>query len=151
VSTIFLPRLTAREASRTLLAVKSPAKAAPSVLVVVTSVGTEEQALDIAHHLVECQLAACVNILPGVRSVFRWKGKVQQEGEFLLIAKTVPENFERVRSAMKELNTYELPEILGLPADHADPAFAKWVAENATGIRNPSDDEEDEPGESTID
>jgi periplasmic divalent cation tolerance protein len=143
--------LTARRASRTLFPVKSPAKAAPSVLVVVTSVGTEQQALDIAHHLVESQLAACVNILPGVRSVFRWKGKVQHEGEFLLMAKIVPENFERVRDVMKELNVYELPEILGFLADHADPAFVKWVAENATGIRNPSDDEEDEPGEATID
>lgn len=142
--------MTARRASRTLFGVKSSAKAAPSVLVVVTSVGTEEQALDIAHHLVESQLVACVNILPGVRSVFRWKGKVQHEGEFLLIVKTVAENFERVRSVLKELNAYELPEILGFPADHADPAFAKWVAENATGIRNPTDDE-DEPGEATID
>ena len=142
--------LTRRRPSRTFILVKSPVKA-PAVLVVVTSVGTEEQALEIAHHLVESQLAACVNILPGVRSVFRWKGKIQHEGEFLLMAKTVKENFERVRDAIKELNAYELPEILAFPADLADPAFAKWVAENATGIRNPSDDEEDEPGEVTID
>ncbi len=143
--------MTERRASRTLFGVKTSPKTAPSVLVVVTSVGTEEQALDIAQHLVESQLAACVNILPGVRSVFRWKGKVQHESEFLLVAKTVPENFERVRSVLKDLNAYELPEILGFPADHADPTFAKWVAENATGIRNPSDDEDDEPGEATID
>jgi periplasmic divalent cation tolerance protein len=130
---------------------KSPAKAAPSVLVVVTSVGTEEQALDIAHHLVETQLAACVNILPGVRSIFRWKGKVQDESEFLLLVKTVPENFERVQDVVKELNAYELPEILAFPADHADPAFATWVAESSTGIPNSSDDEADEPGEATID
>ena len=131
--------------------VKNPAKAAPSVLVVVTSVGTEEQALDIAHHLVDSRLVACVNILPGVRSVFRWKGKVRDEGELLLLVKTVPENFERVRAIVKELNAYELPEILGFPADPADPAFAKWVTENSTGIPNSSDDEEDEPGEATID
>ena len=104
-----------------------------------TSVGTEEQALDIAHHLVESHLAACVNILPGVKSVFRWKGEVQQEGEFLLMAKTVPGNFDRVRAVMQELNAYELPEILSFPADHSDPAFANWVAENATGIRSSSD------------
>ncbi|MEO8585409.1 MAG: divalent-cation tolerance protein CutA [Acidobacteriota bacterium] len=120
---------------------KTPLKA-PGVLVVVTSVGTEEQALDIAHHLVESHLAACVNILPSVKSVFRWKGEVQQEGEFLLMAKTVPGNFERVRTVMQELNAYELPEILGFPADPSDPAFAKWVAENATGMPNSSDDEE---------
>lgn len=131
--------------------VKSPGKAAPSLLVVVTTVGTEEQALEIARRLVESRLAACVNILPGVRSVFRWKGKVQDETEFLLMAKTVSENFERVRQTMKELNAYELPEILGFPADHADPAFAKWVAECSTGIESPSDDDEEDPGEATID
>jgi hypothetical protein len=52
---------------------------------------------------------------------------------------------------MKELNAYELPEILGFPADHADPAFAKWVAECSTGIESPSDDDEEDPGEATID
>ena len=129
---------------------KSPAKASPSVLLVVTTVGTEEQALDIAQRLLESQLAACVNILPGVRSVFRWKGKVQHEGEFLLMVKTLKENFERVRNVIQELNTYELPEILAFPASHVDEAFAAWVATNSTGIESPSDDE-DEPGEATID
>jgi periplasmic divalent cation tolerance protein len=129
---------------------RSSGKAAPSILVVVTSVGTEEQALDIAHHLVDRRLAACVNILPGVKSVFRWKGEVQHEGEFLLVAKTVKKNFARVRDAMKELNAYELPEILAFPADRADPAFAKWVAECSTGIESPSDGEED-PGEASFD
>jgi len=129
---------------------KSPAKAAPSVLVVVTSVGTEEQALDIAHHLVESRLAACVNILPGVKSIFRWKGKVQHEGEFLLVVKTVKKNFGRVRDAIKELNAYELPEILGFPASHADKAFAAWICANSTGVASPESDD-DEAGEATID
>lgn len=108
-------------------------KTSPSVLVVVTTVGTEEQALDIAHHLVRNHLAACVNIIRNVRSVFRWKGKVSDDGEFMLVAKTVEGNFEAVREAMKELNAYELPEILGFPANFADPAFAAWVAESSTG------------------
>ncbi len=143
--------MTPRRGSLTLTGVvKSPVKASPSLLVVVTSVGTEEQALDIAQRLVESQLAACVNILPGVRSVFRWKGKIRHEGEFLLMVKTLKGNFERVRQLLKELNTYELPEILAFPASHADEAFAAWVAANSTGIENPADDE-DEPGEATID
>ena len=108
-----------------------PAK--PRVIVVVTTVGTEEQALDIAHHLVEGGLVACVNILPAVRSVFRWKGKVNVDGEFMLLAKTVESNFEAVRAAMKQLNAYELPEILGFPATFADAAFAQWVAESSSG------------------
>ena len=107
----------------------------PRVIVVVTTVGTEEQALDIAHHLVERGLVACVNILPAVRSVFRWKGKVNVDGEFLLMAKTVESRFEDVRVAMKELNAYELPEILGFPATFADAAFANWVGESSSGVR----------------
>lgn len=121
----------------------------PEVLAVITSVSTEQQALDIAHALVQRRLAACVNILPGVRSFFRWKGRVQQDNEFLLLIKTLASNFESVRAAIRELNTYELPEIVGLSASRVDAAFAAWVAESSTGA--PGDDEEDEPGEATID
>ena len=121
----------------------------PALLAIVTSVGTEEQALDIAHTLVRRRLAACVNILPGVRSIFRWKGKVQQDGEFLLLIKTLEANFDAVQRAIHELNAYELPEIVAFPASKADRAFAAWVAESSTG--EASDDEEDEPGEATID
>jgi periplasmic divalent cation tolerance protein len=100
-----------------------------NVIVVVTTVGTEEQALDIAHHLVSERLVACVNILPRIRSVFRWKGKINDDGEFLLFAKTVEANFEDVRLAIRRLHAYELPEILGFPALHFDEAFARWVAD----------------------
>jgi periplasmic divalent cation tolerance protein len=128
--------------------VKSEARG-PRLLAVITSTGTEEQALDIAHALVQRRLAACVNILPGARSIFRWKGKIQQDNEFILLIKTLEENFETVRGAIKEMNAYELPEIVGFSAAKADAAFAAWVAESSTGVA--SDDEEDEPGEATID
>ena len=116
-------------------AVPSAKKDPGRVIVVVTTVGTEEQALNIAHHLVGEGLAACVNILPGVRSVYRWKGKVNDDEEFLLLVKTVERNFEVVRAAMKELNAYELPEILGFPATFADEAFAKWVVQSSQGVK----------------
>ena len=122
----------------------------PALLAVLTSVGTEQQALDIAHTLVKRRLAACVNILPGVRSLFRWKGKVQQDAELLLIVKTLASNFEAVRGVIKELNAYELPEIVAFPAAMADSAFAAWVHESSTGDAS-DDDEDDEPGEATID
>lgn len=121
----------------------------PALLAVLTSVATEKQALDIAHALVQRRLAACVNIVPGVRSFFRWKGKIQQDGELLLLVKTLESNFEAVRGAIRELNAYELPEIVAFPAAQADAAFAAWVAESSTGPA--SDDEDDEPGEATID
>ncbi len=121
----------------------------PDLLLVVTSVGTEEQALDIAHTLVRRRLAACVNILPGVRSVYRWKGKVQSDGELVLFVKTLAANFEAVRGVITALNAYELPEIVAFPPGAADRAFAAWIAESSTGVG--SDEDEDEPGEATID
>jgi periplasmic divalent cation tolerance protein len=101
----------------------------PRILIVVTTVGTQEQALDIANHLVDRRLAACVNILPGVRSIFRWKGVVNDDTEFLLLVKTVEERFDEVAAAIKELHAYELPEILAYPAPLADGLFAGWVSD----------------------
>jgi periplasmic divalent cation tolerance protein len=110
---------------------KSPKE--PPVIVVVTSVGTQEQALDIAHHLVHRRLAACVNIVPGVRSIFRWKGKMNDDTELLLMAKTTPGKFEAVKEAIKEIHSYELPEILGYPAPLGDALFNQWVIDSTTG------------------
>ncbi len=126
-----------------------PETRASGLLAVLTSVSTEKQALDLAHALVQRRLAACVNVLPVARSIFRWKGRVQQDSEFLLLIKTLEANFEAVRGAIKELNAYELPEIVGFPAAKIDAAFAAWVTESSTGT--PSEDEDDEPGEATID
>ena len=98
-----------------------------SLMVVVTSVGTEEQALDVAHALVRAKRAACVNIIPNVRSVYRWKGNVCDDGEMLLIIKTRAANFEAVRETIHRVNTYELPEVLAYRVDWASPGFAEWV------------------------
>lgn len=117
---------------------RSAAASSPDVLVVVTTVGTEQQALDMAQYLVAHRLAACVNIVPGVRSVFRWKGKVNCDGEFFLVAKTRAARFEKVRRAMKDLNAYELPEILAFPAEMADAAFASWVLESTLAEKTSS-------------
>jgi len=116
---------------------KSPAPAPGSgavarVLVVVTTVETEEQALEIAHSLVARHAAACVNIVPRIRSVFFWKGKVNVDEEWMLFVKSAPGNFEKVKEAIRKLHPYELPEILGFPAIYADPLFAKWVCDAST-------------------
>ncbi len=113
--------------------VKSSAPA--SILVVVTTVGTEQQALDIAHELVGKHLAACVNIVPRIRSVFFWKGKVNDDSEWMLVVKTAPENFAVVKEAIKRLNAYELPEVLGFATAHAGALFAKWVVDSSTKRR----------------
>ena len=97
------------------------------LIVVVTSVGTEEQALDVAHALVRSRRAACVNIIPNVHSVYRWKGRVCDDGEMLLIIKTVASQFEAVRETIHKVNTYELPEVLGYRVDMASPGFLAWI------------------------
>jgi len=125
--------------------VKKPARKPPAparvsgadarVLVVVTTVETEEQALEIAHALVARHVAACVNIVPRIRSVFSWKGKVNIDEEWMLFVKSAPGNFEKVKEAIRKLHAYELPEILGFPAIHADALFAKWVCDASTPRR----------------
>jgi len=97
------------------------------LIVVVTSVGTEEQALDVAHALVRSRRAACVNIIPNIHSVYRWKGRVCDDGEMLLIIKTLASQFEAVRETIHKVNTYELPEVLGYRVDMASPGFLSWI------------------------
>jgi periplasmic divalent cation tolerance protein len=98
------------------------------LLVVVTSVGTEEQALDIAHALIRNRQAACVNLMPNVHSIYRWKGRVCDDGEFLLFIKTRAREFKGVRETIQKMNTYELPEVLAYRVDYSSPAFAAWTA-----------------------
>jgi periplasmic divalent cation tolerance protein len=97
------------------------------LIVVVTSVGTEEQALDVAHALVRGRHAACVNIVPNIHSVYRWKGRVCDDGEMLLIVKTRSSSFDAVRETIHKVNTYELPEVLAYKVDWASPGFATWI------------------------
>jgi periplasmic divalent cation tolerance protein len=103
------------------------AKKKDDLIVVVTSVGTEEQALDVAHAIVRSRRAACVNIIPNVHSVYRWKGRVCDDGEMLLIIKTRASQFELVRETIHRVNTYELPEVLGYRVDMASPGFKAWI------------------------
>src|SRR5215218_9436138 len=99
-------------------------------IVVVTTVGTEEQANLIAREIVERRQAACVNIVPGVRSIYRWKGKICKDGELLLIVKTLEGEMEGVVATIRELHSYELPEILAFHVDHGEPGFLGWIAAN---------------------
>ena len=105
------------------------------LIVVVTSVGTEEQALDVAHALVRSRRAACVNIIPNVHSVYRWKGRVCDDGEMLLIIKTLASQFEAVRETIHKVNTYELPEVLGYRVDMASPGFLSWIEKMTASTR----------------
>ena len=106
-------------------------------MVVVTSVGTEEQALDVAHALVRARRAACVNIIPNIHSIYRWKGRVCDDGEMLLLIKTRASNFDSVRDTIHKVNTYELPEVLAYRVDWASPGFADWIGKMTASPRPP--------------
>jgi periplasmic divalent cation tolerance protein len=119
--------------------------AAPEpISLVVTSVGTEQQAVEISEELVARCLATCVNIVPCLRSIYRWKGKICSDSEYLLLIKTRTALFEAVSEAIRELHSYELPEILEFAVTGAEASFHRWVAETATGIPDPPGDDEAE-------
>ena len=98
--------------------------------IVLTTAGSHDEASKIAHALVERKLAACVNIVPQIESVYRWQGKVETATEWLLIIKTQAEAFARVREAIKELHSYELPECVMLEINGGSEEYLKWIGEN---------------------
>lgn len=113
-------------------------------IVVVTTVGTEEQANLIAREIVARRQAACVNIVPGIRSTYRWKGKICKDGELLLIVKTLEGEFEGVAATIRELHSYELPEILSFSVSHGEQRFLEWIAGSVDKQAAFGDDEEEE-------
>lgn len=98
--------------------------------IVLTTAGSQEEAQKIAHSLVERKLAACVNIVPRIESVYRWQGKVETATEWLLLIKTTAEAFNRVRDAIKELHSYELPECVMLELTGGSEKYLEWIGEN---------------------
>lgn len=100
------------------------------VIVVVTTVGTEEQANLIAREIVARRQAASVNILPGCRSVYRWQGKICHDSELMLVIKTQAEEFDAIRATVQELHTYELPELLSFAVTDGSEEFLAWIADS---------------------
>lgn len=95
-------------------------------LVLVTAAG-EEQAAAIGRALVEERLAACANIVPRIRSIYRWKGQLFDERECLILMKTKTALFEALKSRVRELHGYEVPEIVALPIARGLPEYLDWV------------------------
>lgn len=97
------------------------------VLVVLTTVGNEDDAARLATALVERRLVACVNVLSGVRSIYRWQGALQDDRELLLLLKTTAARLDEVTAALGALHPYEVPEIVALEAASVAPAYAAWL------------------------
>jgi periplasmic divalent cation tolerance protein len=106
------------------------AAASPSELaLVLTTLGADADAAALARTLVEERLAACVNVVPGMTSIYRWKGHVEQEREQQLLIKTTAGRVEALAARLRELHPYELPEFIVLDAA-ASSAYATWVGES---------------------
>lgn len=103
----------------------------PAVCVALTTCPDEGTARRIASALVEERLAACVNVVPELTSVYRWEGLVETESECLLIVKTRPERLEELQRRLEELHPYDLPELVALPVAGGSPAYLKWVVEES--------------------
>ena len=89
----------------------------------------EEEAAKISRTIVEESLAACVNIIRSVRSIYRWQGSVEDESEVLMIAKTKRALFDRLKGRIKELHSYEVPEIIGLPVIEGSKQYLDWLSQ----------------------
>ena len=96
--------------------------------IVLTTVGLQEVAEKLAQQLVERRLAACVNIIGPIRSIYRWKNEVQNDQEYLLLIKTTTEHAAQLRSAFQGLHPYELPECVELPIDGGSEEYLAWLA-----------------------
>ncbi|MBZ5494300.1 MAG: divalent-cation tolerance protein CutA [Acidobacteriia bacterium] len=98
--------------------------------IILTTAGSQEEAAKIANTLVERSLAACVNVVPRIESVYRWQGKVETAQEWLLLIKTQAALYECVRDAVKELHSYDLPECVMLEVTAGSQEYLDWIAEN---------------------
>ena len=103
------------------------------IVVLMTAASTEE-ATQIAHLLVHRHLAACVQILPEMQSIYLWKGEVQREREVLLIAKSTRANFSALEREVRAVHSYETPEIIALPIIAGSEGYLNWLSSSSAGL-----------------
>lgn len=99
------------------------------LIVTLVTASSEEEALTIARALVEERLAACANIIPAIRSIYRWEGKICDEPECYLIIKTRESLFSALQERIQTLHTYDVPEIIALPIVEGSKAYFDWIRE----------------------
>ncbi|HZB45019.1 MAG TPA: divalent-cation tolerance protein CutA [Pyrinomonadaceae bacterium] len=102
-----------------------------AAIVVLMTAGSREEASRLAEMLVGAHLAACVQILPEMESVYRWKGAVHREPEILLLAKTTAACFDELEREVRALHTYDKPEIVAVPVTHVSIPYFEWITSNA--------------------
>lgn len=108
----------------------------------VTTVGDEEQGNQLARELVGRRHAACVNMVSGVRSFYRWQGKICRDSEYLMIIKTMESEYDKVAETIHELHSYDIPEILSFKVGRADSKFLDWIIGSLDKDADFSDEED---------
>jgi periplasmic divalent cation tolerance protein len=98
--------------------------------IIFSSAASAEEARKIARELVERRLAACVNIIPQIESIYRWQDKVESAQEWLLLIKTSAAKFAAVRDAIRELHSYDVPECIALKVEDGSTEYLRWLAES---------------------
>jgi periplasmic divalent cation tolerance protein len=96
-------------------------------IVVFSTASSAEEAEKIARALVDQRLAACVNVVPGLRSYYRWRGKIEDSAEFLLIIKSTRKHFEALRTTLEKLHSYEVPEVIAMPVVAGARNYLNWM------------------------
>ncbi len=99
-------------------------------LLVMMTVSSEAEAAELGRTVVEERLAACCNIVSGVRSIYRWQGKVSDESEALCILKTRSELFDKLKVRLAELHSYEVPEVIAINIEAGLDSYLKWISES---------------------
>ena len=102
-------------------------------IVVFMTTPTREEAVRIADLLVGARLAACVQILPEIESVYRWEGKIERQSEVLLVAKSTTKKFAELEREVRAIHSYETPEIIAVPASEISEPYLKWLDANLKG------------------
>jgi periplasmic divalent cation tolerance protein len=103
-------------------------------VLVLTTVPSADVGEQIARALVEGRLAACVNILPPMVSIYRWKGEVQRDSECQLVIKTSPARVDALQERLADLHPYDLPELIVIPVEGGDPAYLAWIEGEVSDI-----------------
>jgi periplasmic divalent cation tolerance protein len=109
----------------------SEQKDSPQYGIVLVTASSQDEAEAIAQALLQCKLAACVSLMP-IRSVYTWEGEVHNEAEWQLMIKTDLRNFSQLEATVRELHSYEVPEVIGLPIVAGSEAYLRWMGEGVT-------------------
>jgi periplasmic divalent cation tolerance protein len=108
---------------------------ATDVRLILTTVASRDEAEGIAHALVDEHLAACVNVIPGLASIYRWQGNVEEAEEILLLIKTTAIQLDQVEAALSRLHAYEVPEFLVLTPESAAKPYLDWLLQSSAPSR----------------